>query len=100
MPTIVVPTPPTEAETLARCLVEDRLAAAVNRVPCRSTYRWDGEVIEAEEELLFLRTTDHNVGPLIDRIEAEHPYDVPCIERFDEDELIDAAERWRTETTL
>jgi periplasmic divalent cation tolerance protein len=39
MPTLYVTAPPEAAADLARTLVEERLAACVNRVPCTSTYR-------------------------------------------------------------
>ena len=38
------------AETLARSLVEQRLAACVNILPpCRSVYRWKGSIESADE---------------------------------------------------
>ena len=41
-----------EAERIGRQLVEERLAACVNILgPCKSIYRWQGKVEEAEEEV-------------------------------------------------
>jgi len=84
MPTAYVTAPPETAEGIARELVEDRLAACVNRVDCASTYRWEGQVVEHEEVILLAKTTDEAYPDLVERVEAIHPYDVPCIERFDE----------------
>ena len=50
MPTACITTPPEEASEIAETLVEERLAARVNRLSCSSVYRWDGEVHRDEEE--------------------------------------------------
>lgn len=95
MPTAYVTAPPEAAGELARTLLEERLAACVNRVECRSTYRWDGEVHEDDEVILFVKTTDRAYDDLVDRIEERHPYDVPCIERLEETDELPAFARWR-----
>ena len=100
MPTILTTVPPDAGADLARLLVEERLAACVNRIDCRSTYWWDGSVHEEPEIILLAKTDPENVGGLVDTIEAEHPHQTPCIERFDEDVLVRAYEQWRDEATL
>jgi periplasmic divalent cation tolerance protein len=100
VPTILVTAPPEAGADLARLLVEERLAACVNRVDCRSTYRWDGAVEEEPETILLAKTDAGNVADLVDLVESEHPHDTPCIERFDEDVLVRAYEQWREEETL
>ena len=67
-----------QAVSLARTLVEERLAACVNIVrPVRSVYRWEGEIEEADEVLLILKTTEDRLPDLERRLLALHPYDVP-----------------------
>jgi len=95
MPTVTVTAPPEAATNLARSLVEERLAACVNAVECTSTYRWDEEVHEDEEVLLLAKTTAERYPDLVDRIQALHPYDVPAIGRFDEDDEPPAVRDWR-----
>jgi len=66
------------AQALARALVDERLAACVNRVPgVRSTYRWQGEVIDDGEELLLIKTTAARLPALKARLPQLHPYEVP-----------------------
>jgi periplasmic divalent cation tolerance protein len=80
---VLVTAPPDAAGELARTLVDERLAACVNRLDCRSTYRWDDAVHEDEEELLAIKTTPERVEDLRARVETLHPYDLPAIERVD-----------------
>ena len=95
MPTVYVTAPPDAAEGLAEQLVEERLAACVNAVSCDSVFRWDGEVIHEQEVILLVKTTDETYDDLRARIEAIHPYDVPCIERFEETDVLDSFAEWR-----
>lgn len=97
MPTLFVTAPPDAATDLASGLVEERLAACVNRVPCHSTYRWDGAVQDEAEEILLVKTTDDAAEACVDWLEAEHPYEVPCIERFEETDALPAFAEWREE---
>ena len=66
------------AESLARALVEERLAACVNVVPgVRSFYRWEGEVQDDPEVLLIIKTSADRCSALAARVEELHPYDLP-----------------------
>ena len=65
-------------ERIARALVEERLAACVNRVPgVSSTYRWEGKVEQASEELLLIKTTASRLAKVTVRIKALHAYEMP-----------------------
>jgi len=97
MPTAYVTAPPDAAGDLAELLVEERLAACVNRFPCTSVYRWEGEVHRDEEVVLLAKTTDERWDDLVARVEAAHPYDVPCVERFEESDVLDAFDDWVAE---
>ena len=67
-----------QARTLARELVERRLAACVNVVgPACSVYRWKGKVVQEEERLLLIKTTVERYAELAKAIRELHTYDVP-----------------------
>jgi periplasmic divalent cation tolerance protein len=70
-----------EARKIGRALVERRLAACVNLVPqVRSIYRWKGQIEEAEEWLLILKTTRAAFERVREAILELHSYDVPeCV---------------------
>jgi periplasmic divalent cation tolerance protein len=63
-----------------RRLVQERLAACGHQIPAiRSVYRWDGEVHEDAEARVALHTRASLVPRIVDRANAEHEYDVPCV---------------------
>lgn len=100
MPTLYVTAPPDAAPDLARTLVDERLAACVNRVPCESTYRWDGDVqVDEPEEVLFVKTSDETVEAAEKRVAELHPYETPCIERFTENAVAEPFAAWIDEAT-
>jgi periplasmic divalent cation tolerance protein len=66
-----------EAERIARIVVEERLAACANILgPCRSIYRWQSEVEEAEEAAALFKARADKAQALIARIAQLHSYDV------------------------
>ena len=68
----------TEAKTLARSLVEERLAACANIIPgITSIYQWEGQVCEDRELLLIIKTQTQKVAALRERILHLHSYAVP-----------------------
>jgi periplasmic divalent cation tolerance protein len=68
----------TEAERLARLLVEQRLAACVSIVPrIRSVYRWNGVVESSEEWLLLIKSSRPLFESLRAALEGAHSYQVP-----------------------
>jgi periplasmic divalent cation tolerance protein len=66
------------ATTLARALVDERLAACVNVVPSvTSVFAWEGKREEVTEALLVVKTRPERYAALQERVLALHPYSVP-----------------------
>ena len=78
---MVLTTMPSEggaAHTLARALVERRLAACVNVLPpMQSIYWWKEALEQGEECQLVMKTTSDRVPALQEAVRELHPYDVP-----------------------
>ena len=68
------------AEKLAAALIRKRVAACVNILaPCRSVYRWKGEVQQDEEHPMLIKTTSERYAALEAEIRKSHPYELPEI---------------------
>ena len=98
MPTAYVTAPPEAADDIATALVEEELAACINRLECRSTFHWEGEVTTEEEVVLLAKTTAERYDELQDRVVELHPYEVPCVERFDEADVLESFGAWLDES--
>ena len=69
---------PEEASSLARTLVEERLAACATLIPAvQSIYHWQGKVESATETLLLLKTGSDQLTALEARLHQLHSYETP-----------------------
>lgn len=67
-----------EAGRIGQTLVSERLAACANLIPSvASTYWWQGQVEQAGEALLVLKTRNDRLQRLIRRVRELHSYTVP-----------------------
>ena len=67
-----------EADRIGRGLVEQRLAACVTILPgARSIYRWKGQIEDAAETILLIKTSRELFEPLAAAIKSLHSYEVP-----------------------
>lgn len=66
------------AQTIARSLVEARLAACVNIVPgLRSIYHWEGEIQDDAECMMMIKSQASKVEAIVQSIRSLHPYELP-----------------------
>lgn len=66
------------ALALARALVQRRLAACVNVLgACASVYRWNGDIEEATEVPVLVKTRATRYAELEAAIRELHPYELP-----------------------
>ena len=72
-----------DAETatrIARKLVTEKLAACANiGAPVQSIYHWQGTIEEAQETMVFFKTTAARFEEFQGRLRSLHPYEVPEI---------------------
>lgn len=88
-----------EAERIGRQVVEERLAACVNILgDCRSIYRWQGAIENADETVAIFKTADEVADELITRIAALHSYDVPCVATWPIDQILASYAEWVEES--
>ena len=68
-----------EARTMARSLVERRLAACVQISEIESWYRWKQAVQQDKEFRLLVKTTDAHYAAVEQAIRELHSYELPAI---------------------
>ena len=70
-----------QATKIARTLVEKRIAACVNILPgAQSVYRWKGQIEEASEWVLVIKSRRDLFEALQSELRGLHSYEVPeCI---------------------
>ena len=68
------------AQSLARSLVEARLAACVSiGAPVESLYHWHGQIETAHEIPVVVKTRTEHYRDVEATIRAQHPYELPEI---------------------
>ncbi|MCL2368461.1 MAG: divalent-cation tolerance protein CutA [Oscillospiraceae bacterium] len=67
------------AEQVTKYLLENRLAACVQRLPVESTYLWQGEIVHDTEITLFIKTRAILFAEISAQIREVHPYELPEI---------------------
>ena len=73
-----------EATRIAKALVSEKLAACANVLgPAQSIYRWKGNVEQAQEFVVILKTRSALADAAIARVKALHSYDLPCAVAYD-----------------
>ena len=78
---VMLTTTPTreEAQSIARLLIEEKLAACVQLLPIESFYFWQGKTQNEAEVLLLIKTRTALFESAIARIKEVHSYTVPEI---------------------
>jgi periplasmic divalent cation tolerance protein len=78
VPVIILSTAsPDNAKTIARALVEERIAACVNMTGVSSYYHWKGEFCDDSETLMIIKTMDSRKNEVMDAIRRLHRYELP-----------------------
>lgn len=69
-----------DAQKLARDMIAAGMAACIQITgPGESIYRWQGNIEQAEEWYLNIKTSYKKYPALVDWLMQQHPYDVPEI---------------------
>ena len=87
------------ARSISESLVTQRLAACANVFPIQSAYWWQDVVHNEGEWVSILKTRLSLEKALEQAMETLHPYDVPCLMRF-EARANEAYEKWIEESTI
>lgn len=98
---IVLTTTPNleEAESLAKQIVEAKLAACVQVLPqMKSFYFWKGELQMDAEHLLLIKTLPEKYDELEEYIQTHHSYEVPEIVALAAEKVSESYLNWAIES--
>jgi len=88
------------AATLARELIDMRLAACVNILSaCTSVYRWQDKTESVQELPVFIKTQQKHYNRVEQIINAMHPYELPEIITVPVTDGLPAYLQWITDET-
>lgn len=83
-----------EARTLARALVEAKLAACAQISRIESIYPWKGAIEHGKEYRVLFKTLDEHYAAVERAIRELHSYELPAIHTFPMMHVSDAYAAW------
>ena len=87
-------------QRMVETLLRERLVACGQRTDwVQSTFRWEGRLDHEPEERVRLHTRASLFDELVERVEALHPYEVPCVVSIPVQQAAPAYQRWVIEQT-
>ena len=87
------------ARTIARELVERRLAACAQISEIESYYAWEGAVAHDPEFRVLLKTTEAHYPAVEAAVRALHDYELPAIHAVTLEHAFEPYARWIEEST-
>uniref|UniRef100_A0A8C2ZAG7 Zgc:63972 n=1 Tax=Cyclopterus lumpus TaxID=8103 RepID=A0A8C2ZAG7_CYCLU len=86
------------AKDIGRAIMERRLAASINILSRTSTmYYWKGEVQDASEVLMLVKTKTSRIQQLVEYVRSVHPYSNPEVLSFPVEDGSRAYMEWMDE---
>ena len=82
--TVLVTAPDLDtSRRISRHVMEKRLAACANIFAVNSFFTWKGEVMEEQEQAMLLKIRSEDFEALRKAVLEIHPYEVPCVVRYE-----------------
>ena len=88
-----------EATKISQQLLDEKLVACANIFPISSAYWWKGQQEQSQEFVALVKTRTENWEAVCKKTEQLHPYDTPCIMKW-EVEANASYEAWILEQTI
>jgi periplasmic divalent cation tolerance protein len=88
-----------DARSLARAVVERRLAACAHIAPVESFYHWQGAVQNDTEFKITFKARAEHYARLEAAIRSQHPYQLPDIHALALEQISAPYARWLEEST-
>jgi periplasmic divalent cation tolerance protein len=84
-----------DAKRLTKLLLKERLIACANMSSnITSIYEWEGKIQEDNEVIVLYKTMQKKIPSLMNCIQKNHPYEIPCIAVLDLQMINQDFENW------
>lgn len=87
------------AKTIAKKVIEKKLAACANMFSIDSVYRWEGNIQHECEIGCIFKIRSEDFMELSEYVKSIHPYEVPCIVSYEISNGTDGYLNWIKEST-
>lgn len=88
------------AKKMIALLLEQRVVACAQILPVQSFYRWEGNLCEASERLVVMKTKSSLFGAVEALIKAHHPYEIPQLLQIPIQNGLEAYLHWIDQETI
>lgn len=88
-----------EAKRICNYLLKKKLIACVNYFPIESAYWWKGKIENSKEIVSLIKTRKSNWKKIKEVVMKMHPYETPCIIKFEVEANKDYADWVSKETS-
>ena len=86
------------AKSISKALIDNKLTPCVQILPnILSIYRWNNKIINNNEFLMLIKSSENNLEPCKLIIEKYHNYDIPELIILDGDIIEDDYKTWFNE---
>lgn len=68
---------------VGEALLQERLIACINTFPIKSAYWWEGDIVQDNEWVAVVKTRLAHEQLVSSFVETHHPYQTPCILRYE-----------------
>jgi periplasmic divalent cation tolerance protein len=72
-----------DAQNVCTALLERKFIACANYFPMRSQYFWKGKLEDTNEIVAIIKTSKEKSKFIEKEIKKIHPYELPCIMKFE-----------------
>ena len=87
-----------EAKKVSNYLLKNKLIACVNYFPIESAFWWRGKISKSKEIVSLVKAKKENWSKIKEEVKKIHPYNTPCIMKFDV-EANEDYEKWVNDET-
>ncbi|MFW9929684.1 MAG: divalent-cation tolerance protein CutA [Candidatus Thorarchaeota archaeon] len=84
------------AKRIAKILLQNKLIACANIYNIDSLYCWEEKIADEIEFVLIGKTVESKYDAIIEKVQKNHPYSIPCVIKIPLQEINEPYAKWLT----